>query len=263
MHPWLRLWYRVSDPIIIVHQFPLRKHICFITDVFISLNGEMIPDHGYVVISDIGSTDSAALLCHTNRAPPVYGNDNSGGNWFAPDGTRVYSDNVLGFRKNRDPMVVRLLRTIALPNEGIYQCAVEDDTLTLQTLYMGLFYTEGGLFTYFVFCISYIYVYMCLLGNISLPADIAFTLDSDHNQGEVRFTLTCISTGGPVTSVTWTRDSITITEGTETVLDDPVTAQYTHTLSVTRRLGGLYTCTVANNKPSIATTSINIEGERH
>ena len=34
------------------------------------------------------------------------------------------------------------------------------------------------------------------------------------------------------------------------MLDDPVTAQYTHTLTVTRRLTALYTCTVANNKPS-------------
>ena len=71
--------------------------------------------------------------------------------------------------------------------------------------------------------------------------------------GEVTFdsnqlTLTCIFTGGPATTVTWTRDSITVTEGTETVLDDPVTAQYTHTLTVTT--GGEYTCTVSNNKPS-------------
>ena len=67
-------------------------------------------------------------------------------------------------------------------------------------------------------------------------------------------TLTCISTGGPATTVTWTRGSVTITEGTETVLNDPVTAQYTHTLNVTK--GGLYTCTVANNKPSIASANI-------
>ena len=56
----------------------------------------------------------------------------------------------------------------------------------------------------------------------------------------IQFTLTCISTGGPATTVTWTRDSVTITEGTETVFDNPVTAQYTHTLTVTRRLEGLY-----------------------
>ena len=56
----------------------------------------------------------------------------------------------------------------------------------------------------------------------------------NHNGASPQFTLTCISTGGPATTVTWTRDSTTVTEGTETVLDDPVTAQYTHTL--TRRV---------------------------
>ena len=75
-------------------------------------------------------------------------------------------------------------------------------------------------------------------------------------------TLTCISTGGPATTVTWIRDSTTVTEGTETVLNDPVTAQYTHTLTVTGRLPGLYTCTVANNKPSNdSTTFILLEGK--
>ena len=67
---------------------------------------------------------------------------------------------------------------------------------------------------------------------------------SDLSANTPQFTLTCISTGGPVTTVTWTRDSVTVTEGTKTVLDDPVTAQYTHTLTVTT--GGVYTCTVAN-----------------
>ena len=39
-------------------------------------------------------------------------------------------------------------------------------------------------------------------------------------------TLTCISTGGPATTVTLTRDSTTVTEETETVLNDPVTTTY-------------------------------------
>ena len=73
--------------------------------------------------------------------------------------------------------------------------------------------------------------------------------------------LTCISTGGPATTVTWTRDSVIITEGNETVLDDPETAQYTHSLTVTS--GGLYTCTVSNDKPSTASATINIQGIIH
>ena len=89
-----------------------------------------------------------------------------------------------------------------------------------------------------------------LLGGITVSDDMIFTVDTDLNGASPQFTLTCISTGGPATNVTWTRDSDTVTEGIETVLDDPVTAQYNHTLTVTGRLGGLYTCTVANDNSS-------------
>ena len=79
------------------------------------------------------------------------------------------------------------------------------------------------------------------------------TFDSDQ------LILTCISTGGPATTVTWTRDSTTtVTEGNEIVLDDPETAQYTHTLNVTT--GGEYTCTVENNKPSSDSATIIVPG---
>ena len=76
--------------------------------------------------------------------------------------------------------------------------------------------------------------------------------------GIPQFILTCISTGGPATTVTWTRDSTTtVTEGTETVLDDPETAQYTHTLNVTS--AGNYKCTVTNSVSSLFTT-ITLQG---
>ena len=71
--------------------------------------------------------------------------------------------------------------------------------------------------------------------------------------------LTCISTGGPATTATWTKDSTTVTEGAQTVLENPVTAQYTHTLTVTA--GGEYTCTVENNKPSFDSATIILPGE--
>ena len=98
------------------------------------------------------------------------------------------------------------------------------------------------------------------VGDIAISDGVRFTVDSDLNGASPQFTLTCISTGGPATTVTWTRDSDTVTEGTETVLDDRVTAQYTHTLTVTGRLGGLYTCTVANDKPSQDSAQLYVEG---
>ena len=42
------------------------------------------------------------------------------------------------------------------------------------------------------------------------------------------------------------------------MLNDPVTAQYTHTPTMTT--AGEYTCTVSNNKPSIASARIFVAG---
>ena len=97
-------------------------------------------------------------------------------------------------------------------------------------------------------------------GDVIIPDGMTLTVDSDLNGESPQFTLICTSTGGPATTVTWTRDSETISGGM-TVLDDPVTAQYTHTLTVTGRLGGQYQCTVSNNKPSKATANFNVQGE--
>ena len=118
--------------------------------MFLSLDGGIIPNNSYVAISAIGSTDSTALICYTNRPPPVYGNDNSAGNWFAPDGTRVYQK---GFRRNRDPMQLRLIRDISTdpPQEGIYWCDIEDKNLVQHQLYVGLYIDGGYIFSLFIY----------------------------------------------------------------------------------------------------------------
>ena len=90
--------------------------------------------------------------------------------------------------------------------------------------------------------------------------DVGLAIDSSTAGASPQFTITCISTGGPATTVTWTRDNVTVTNGTETVLDDPVAANYTHTLTVTPPLGLEYTCTVANNKPSDGSATYVLQG---
>ena len=96
-----------------------------------------------------------------------------------------------------------------------------------------------------------------LLGDVTIPSDM---IDSDLNGASPQFSLTCISTGGPATTVTWTRDSATAMGDEMTVLDNATTAQYTHTLTVTGRLGGLYQCTVSNDKPSSDSASLTVQG---
>ena len=89
---------------------------------------------------------------------------------------------------------------------------------------------------------------------------MTISIDSDISGASPQFTLTCISTGGPATTVTWTRGSVTAMGDRMTALDSTLTAQYTHTLTVTGRLGGVYTCTVSNAKPSEAVATINTQG---
>ena len=240
--------------IIVTYIWLLFVALVYTADAYLNLNDVIIPNHGYMAISDIGSTDDTALICYTNHSPP----DNathSGGDWFSPEQTVVdFSGNsVPGFRRNRAPMIVRLLRNTATdpPSEGIYYClitTVEETSLPL--VYVGLYNSGGGECMQKV-CIPLKCIIFCIFqGNITISDGMTFTVDSDLNGANPQFTLTCISTGGPATALTWTRDSDTVTEGTETLLDYGVTAQYTHTLTVTERLGGLYACTVANDKPS-------------
>ena len=165
-------------------------------------------------------------------------------------GTRVGgldSTDVPGFGRNRGSMLLRLRRSISgTPDEGIYWCGVKDATETNQTVYVRLYNSGGGIVQSNISKWPHYKLFCSISGQIIISA-----LDptSDLNGDSPQFSLTCISSGGPATTVTWTRDfSTTVTEGTETVLDDPVTAQYTHTLNVTAT--GKYKCTVANGVSS-------------
>ena len=92
---------------------------------------------------------------------------------------------------------------------------------------------------------------------------LGFRLDSEFITEDPQFTLTCTSTGGPATTVTWSRGSETVEGDTVTTLINATSAEYTHTLTVTGRLGGEYTCNVSNSIPSHNNTSDRIKGKTH
>ena len=89
-------------------------------------------------------------------------------------------------------------------------------------------------------------------GDVKIPVNISFTLHSALNETSPQFTLTCISTGGPATTVTWTRttaDFGVVTIQNMTLVNNTL-PRYIHTLNVSGRLRGLYTCTVGNDETS-------------
>ena len=158
---------------------------------------------------------------------------------------------------------VSLIRTNSVSDveSGIYRCEIPTtfDPSTREVSYVGVYNTAGGTWLQSLkhkSTLSNCLFCHCLLGDIT---DVRITSVTFSGTGN---TLQCTSAGGPATTVTWTRDSVVVTEGTETVLHNTVTAQYTHTLTETGSPGGIYTCTVANNKPSSG-TSIILTGEHH
>ena len=84
---------------------------------------------------------------------------------------------------------------------------------------------------------------------------LQFQLTSELNATIPTLTLTCTSTGGPATTVSWTVNNHTVTEDiahhiTSQILIDPETATYKHTLAINGRLEGKYECRVSNRRSS-------------
>ena len=108
------------------------------------MNGAIIPNHGFVLLDNIGeSIDS--LLCLTDLpacCSPPYA-ESALGNWFFPNGTRVPSSgNQWNFHRNRGQMSVLLSRTRGGAN-GIYRCYVPSETKDHQ-LYVGVYAANSG-----------------------------------------------------------------------------------------------------------------------
>ena len=101
--------------------------------------------------------------------------------------------------------------------------------------------------------------------GMSVVTSLSFELTSELDSTTPTFTLTCTSTGGPVTTVIWMRDGEVLTESsyyniTSWMLLHPENATYTHTLRVTGRLVGEYECTVANIGTPSSSGNLTVEG---
>ena len=112
------------------------------------LNGAIIPNHGFVLLDNIGESDKS-LICLTDlptccRLPytdphPMM---SASGNWYFPNGTRVPSSGKQwDFHRTRGQMAVRLHRRRGGAT-GIYCCGIPGQT-KLHNLCVGV-YTPGS-----------------------------------------------------------------------------------------------------------------------
>lgn len=85
--------------------------------------------------------------------------------------------------------------------------------------------------------LTIIHAYIKIMMNVTYIATVNFNLLSD-----VSFSLTCISTGGPVDSIIWTRDGLLLDNTGPLVLTNVSTVSYTNVLLVNNRALGIYTC---------------------
>ena len=109
------------------------------------MNGAITPNHGFVLLNNIGGGD-ASLLCLTNRPAccrSPYA-ENGRGNWFFPNGTRVPSTGMQwDFHRTRGHSMVRLQRRRGGVN-GIYRCEIPDAMNVNQSLYIGVYTNSTG-----------------------------------------------------------------------------------------------------------------------
>ena len=101
----------------------------------------------------------------------------------------------------------------------------------------------------------------------------SFTLHSESNENPPKFTLTCRSEGGPVTTVMWQRNGEPMQEDSnhetsQIIVDTSANTVYNNTLKIKGRDGGLYMCTVSNNiesfisyRRSSITFTFRVEGK--
>ena len=219
--------------------------------------GQFYSNHSVLDPANI-STGTTSLLCIiTTEACCQSTHTGTGveaGEWYFPVGTEVLDGSLNPHYMTRGASVVRLNRaSSATTPSGLYHCEVPvtDDT---ESVYIGLYPVGQG---WLCECLQCVWLLLSITGAPTITEDIQFSREDAS--------LTCLSSGGPVRSVEWTRDGVTITTGynfTQT-LTNVATATYTNVLRASNisHLVGNFTCTVSNGQEPSNTAQITMNGK--
>ena len=220
----------------------------FFAGIGFLLNGVVYNNNSIVTLNEIGE-DSAALFCLTNKTDCCGSLDTPEGivvigHWYFPNGSSVKNtisgDNMY---RDRGSSFVRLQRRNNAQTTGVFRCEVPDASGTNQQLYVGVYPIRNS-------------------GSPSITGLL-------YNQSTL--TLTCTSTGGPATTVTWRKNGAVVeVDGTTYHQSQRVvnttTATYENFLVLLRdpdKVTGNYTCFVGNKRANASSElgDISIQGK--
>ena len=193
---------------------------------YVSFMDQTLANHSYVDLSlvwrpDIGGSDSVQCITDLGTCCSMADGAHRG-DWYFPNGTRLPfnapDNNTYEFRWSQRVDIRRRRYSYSDPNQppGIYRCGIpttavhDDNTSVRDTVYVGLYTASGG---------NNLIVMSCCAsrpGLLFIVTTVIVAIISGEmealNGANPQFTLACISTGGPATTVTWTRDSTTVTQ---------------------------------------------------
>ena len=254
---------------------------CFFSVPYVELSGRVLPNNSLVVVSDIVADEARTLRCVTPRTDCCSDADTAMAQWYHPNGGDASATFIFDrlSRGEGEPLgsvalvrvrssSLRYNRIIFGRNQGIYRCTVPLPGTAANpstiSYYIGLYNPGNGEGMQFMLHVMYPASIPLPSGELQPITDaIQFALVSSS---PVQFTLTCTSTGGPATSVTWTRDGVTVPYDsthvlTQTVVNARRTARYRNTLTVTGVEGGRYQCTVSNVLSTVQSAVLSGDGK--
>ena len=115
-----------------------------LSGIYLSLNGEIIPNDSYILVTAIGE-GSGGLLCNTDRSDCCRGSYGAAaqGQWYFPDppGDQVLIEDMRTgnfFYRDRETGVVRLNRRNNPTERGRFRCEIPDINGDMVTLYVNI-----------------------------------------------------------------------------------------------------------------------------
>lgn len=219
-------------------------------------------------MTDIGE-EYDALICLTNSTECCEEDSGVIGEWYFPNSSQVpVNDHGYGMYVSRGPSVVRLHRrnNTIIPT-GVFHCEISDANEANQSIYVGVYPADhkgaGIVMNEMVYMIK---------KTFHVGSVIAEDLTFDKRQ----LALSCTSTGGPPTTVSWMKDGQPLTiDGTNyqqrQIITNASSSTYVTTVFIRsfdkllHKTVGNYTCLVSNSRVtsngSNQRTDLEIQGQ--